>query len=102
MSRWTDFESTLFGITLLGVAVALVACQPSPDTPAESRDNAERTDPNRDLTVYAVNYPLAWFAKEIGGQSIDVVFPAPPDLDPAYWFPGPEIIHRYQQADRTG
>ena len=99
VSQFPGFRIAKFGMAGLGMALALQACQPSPDTLLESRANRVRADPNRNLTVYTVNYPLAWFAKEIGGQDIDVVFPAPPDADPAYWFPDPEIIGRYQQAD---
>jgi zinc transport system substrate-binding protein len=51
------------------------------------------------LTVYAVNYPLAYFAERIGAKHVDVHFPAPPLIDPAFWKPGPEIIASYQMAD---
>ena len=49
--------------------------------------------------VYTVNYPLAFFAERIAGESIKVVFPAPPDVDPAYWSPAPEAVAEYQQSD---
>ena len=51
------------------------------------------------LTVYTVNYPLAYFAERIGGEQVEVVFPAPPDVDPAYWMPDQATIAAYQQAD---
>jgi zinc transport system substrate-binding protein len=51
------------------------------------------------LTVYAVNYPLAYFAERIGGAQVDVVFPAPPDIDPAFWAPDRKTIGDYQKAD---
>jgi zinc transport system substrate-binding protein len=51
------------------------------------------------LTIYTVNYPLKYFAERIAGEYADVVFPAPPDLDPAFWMPNPETIVQYQQAD---
>jgi zinc transport system substrate-binding protein len=51
------------------------------------------------LTVYAVNYPLQYFAERIGGEHINVVFPAPADVDPAYWMPDAPTIAAYQQAD---
>lgn len=51
------------------------------------------------LTVYTVNYPLAYFAERIGGDHVDVVFPAPPDVDPAYWMPDADVIADYQSAD---
>jgi len=52
-----------------------------------------------EMVVYAVNYPLAYFAERIGGDSVSVHFPAPEHVDPAFWKPGPEIIAAYQSAD---
>jgi len=49
--------------------------------------------------VYAVNYPLAYFAERIGGDLVQVEFPAPPGVDPAFWSPGPEMVAAYQSAD---
>jgi len=54
---------------------------------------------DKNFTVYTVNYPLTYFAERIGGGYIDVVFPAPPDIDPAFWTPDNETIRKYQQAD---
>jgi zinc transport system substrate-binding protein len=51
------------------------------------------------IDVYAVNYPLTYFAERIGGNYVNVMFPAPPDIDPAFWSPDPETIRKYQQAD---
>jgi zinc transport system substrate-binding protein len=51
------------------------------------------------LTVYVVNYPLQYFADRIGGEHVNVVFPAPADVDPAYWMPDMPTIAAYQQAD---
>lgn len=51
------------------------------------------------LTVYVVNYPLKYFAERIGGEHVKVVFPAPGDVDPAYWIPDTATIATYQQAD---
>ena len=51
------------------------------------------------LSVYTVNYPLAYFAERIGGDHIRVIFPASPDTDPAYWVPDIQTIAQYQQAD---
>ena len=39
------------------------------------------------LRIYTVNYPLAYFAERIGGDLAQVTFPAPPDVDPAFWMP---------------
>lgn len=51
------------------------------------------------LIIYTVNYPLAYFAERIAGDQAKVVFPAPPDVDPAFWRPDRETIRAYQQAD---
>jgi len=51
------------------------------------------------LSVYVVNYPLHYFAERIGGKSVEVSFPAPRNLDPAFWMPDPKTIAKYQKAD---
>lgn len=49
--------------------------------------------------VYVVNYPLQYFAQRIGGERIEVAFPAPADEDPAYWQPDEQAAGGYQNAD---
>ena len=51
------------------------------------------------VTIYTVNYPLAYMAERIGGDLATVVFPAPPEVDPAYWTPDISSIINYQKAD---
>jgi zinc transport system substrate-binding protein len=51
------------------------------------------------LTVYVVNYPLQYFAERIAGEHATVVFPAPSEVDPAFWLPDPHTIAAYQRAD---
>lgn len=51
------------------------------------------------FSVYVVNYPLQYFAERIGGDAVEVKFPAPRDVDPAEWHPSDQIIMEYQQAD---
>ncbi len=51
------------------------------------------------FTVYVVNYPLQYFAQRIAGEHATVVFPAPSEVDPAFWMPDLGIIVQYQQAD---
>jgi zinc transport system substrate-binding protein len=51
------------------------------------------------LSVYAVNYPLAYFAQRIGGDHINPVYPLPADIDPAFWEPDASDIAGFQQAD---
>jgi zinc transport system substrate-binding protein len=49
--------------------------------------------------VAAVNYPLAYFAGRIGGDLVDVVFPVPGDVDPAFWNPSSGDVAVFQAAD---
>ena len=51
------------------------------------------------LKIFTVNYPLQYFAERIAGTHATVVFPAPADVDPAYWMPDTGTIADYQQAD---
>ena len=52
-----------------------------------------------EMVVYTVNYPVAYFAERIGADSVTVHFPAPPEVDPAFWKPDAEVIAAYQSAD---
>lgn len=51
------------------------------------------------LEIYVVNYPLAYFAERIGGDHVHVVFPAPAEIDPAFWVPNEAVVKAYQNAD---
>jgi zinc transport system substrate-binding protein len=51
------------------------------------------------LTVYTVNYPLAYFTERIGGDQVRVVLPAPPDGDPAAWTPAAPELEAFRKAD---
>jgi zinc transport system substrate-binding protein len=46
-----------------------------------------------------VNYPLQYFAERIGGDRVDVQFPAPSGGDPAFWSPDADAVAAFQQAD---
>ena len=72
-------------IRLSSAALLLLACC--------AVDAADR------LKVYAVNYPLAYFAQRIGAEHVDLVFPVPADVDPAFWQPDASDIAGFQQAD---
>jgi zinc transport system substrate-binding protein len=51
------------------------------------------------LVVFTANYPLAYIAQRIGGDEVQVHFPAPAGIDPAFWMPDVAQIIAYQQAD---
>ena len=69
------------------------------DSGAPLRSAPQAGDPATPLLVYAVNYPLQYFAERIGGEQVEVVFPAPAGVDPAYWSPSVEVVSAYQQAN---
>jgi zinc transport system substrate-binding protein len=49
--------------------------------------------------VYTVNYPLKYFAERIGGDAVEVRFPAPKNEDPEFWKPDAATVEAYQKAD---
>jgi zinc transport system substrate-binding protein len=71
----------------------LAACGQVPDAPVAAPGGVD------ELQIYTVNYPLAYMAERIGGEHASVIFPAPGDVDPAFWQPEPEDILAYQGAD---
>ena len=79
----------------------LAGCSAEPE---KGQDAAADRSPgavaeSRPLVVYAVNYPLSYFAERIGGEQLRVEFPAPSDVDPAFWIPDAETLVAYQSAD---
>ena len=69
----------------------LLACSDSGQQPA--------AQPQAKPVVYTVNYPLQYFAQRVGGDLVEVRFPAPAGEDPAYWEPDTATLQQYQQAD---
>ena len=88
-------RSRLFALLML-VLASVVGCG---DTGSPTGETPQTTDPEGPLSIYVVNYPLQYFAARIGGEEVEVVFPAPADVDPAFWSPNAEIVTAYQQAD---
>jgi len=72
----------------------LAACKPATDTPLASA-SAKSGKPQ----VYVANYPLKYFAERIGGDAIEVKFPAPGDEDPVFWQPDDAAVAGFQSAD---
>ncbi len=77
--------------TLLGTAIlcGLVACGPAKEEKATSGGGG----------IFVSNYPLQYIAERIAGDTLEITFPAPPDIDPAFWTPGDEEIAAFQAAD---
>ncbi len=91
---WTRIDEGSRVIPVLVLLGALVGCgsgERDTGTPATSDSGVP--------VVYAVNYPLQYFAERIGGDIVQVVFPAPADEDPAFWMPDAEVVAEYQEAD---
>lgn len=51
------------------------------------------------LQVTATVYPLAWFAKQIGGDRADVTTLVPAGQDPHAWEPTPGVIRALRDSD---
>lgn len=84
----------LLTILLSGFFVAGCAKAPPPAT-----SNQQGEQPRDHPLVYAVNAPLAWMAREIGGAEVEVKMPIPAGIDPAYWQPDAEAVLPWQRAD---
>lgn len=84
----------LGGCLLLG----LTGCG-GEDASDETAGRAPEVAASGPIVIYAVNYPLAYFASRIGGDDVDVKLPVPPDEDPAYWNPNADEIAAFQSAD---
>ena len=78
-----------FRFVTLIVVLLITGCaeREATDPPA-----ATATTENSKLLVYVVNDPLKYFAERIGGDLVQVEFPAPPDVDPAFWSPDAATI----------
>ena len=99
MRSVVDRETGLLRALRPPVASAIALALTLGCTDAAEDETMERVDASLPLSVYVVNHPLEYFTQRIGGAHVDVVFPAPPDLDPAFWMPPPETIAAYQEAD---
>lgn len=78
---------------ILGICIITAVALAGPAPGGEKGQSSEK------LIVYTVNYPLKYFAERIGGGHVDAVFPAPADVDPAFWTPGLATVAAYQKAD---
>lgn len=79
------FHPTRRSVTALFLTVAFSAVVPAS---AQNRP-----------VVAAVNYPLAYFAERLVGETADILFPVPADSDPSFWRPNIAEISAMQAAD---
>jgi zinc transport system substrate-binding protein len=80
-------HTVLIALLFITISIACVLLKPGEGCAGER------------LNIYVVNYPLKYFAERITGEHARVVFPAPADVDPAYWMPNAKTISNYQRAD---
>lgn len=78
-------------LTLLIIVLLSASCKTS-----QSPDEAIKAEKP---VVVTVNYPLYYFAQRIGGNLIQLEYPIPDGVDPAYWIPDDEAISIYQSAN---
>jgi zinc transport system substrate-binding protein len=91
-------DNALSAILIALLSVLALGCEPASDS-GSSSGHVEPSADTISLSIYTVNYPLAYFAERIGGRHVSVTFPVPPGVDPATWSPAPEEIAAYQRAD---
>jgi len=73
-----------FYLIILGLAFPLI-----------TESGAQQTKP----IVAVTNYPLQYFTERIVGDHMEVIFPIPSDVDPAFWIPEPGGVLAFQSAD---
>lgn len=93
MKSRESFPRGWTNLAVVGIGLFLSACQPGSEGSLEPGEGGEKP------RVFAVNYPLAWLAERLGGEEIEVVFPVPGNVDPAWWEPEIEEIQAIQAAD---
>jgi len=91
-------KSIVAAPSILLAYVLLTACGQAPDDAGKNTSQPTVAD-NSPLVVRTVNYPLQYFAQQIGGELVNATYPGPDNEDPAYWQPSIETIVDYQQAD---
>ncbi|GIW92248.1 MAG: hypothetical protein KatS3mg110_0289 [Pirellulaceae bacterium] len=72
-------------------SLTLVACR----NPTVNQPSSVSGKPK----VYVDCYPLEYFVQRIAGNLVEVKFPAPADVDPAFWQPTADQVAEYQAAD---
>lgn len=86
-------------IVLIGGVLGLSSCQSQPPQYSSDLSFLTTKTNNNQPIIYVTNYPLKYFVERIGGNEIQVKFPIPSDIDPAFWQPEGEIIGQLQQGD---
>ena len=91
------FPRSMIGLFGLGlISVILVGCfQEGGGTRQEKKEN-----PDREIRVVAVSYPLQYLTQRIVGDLIDVEYPVPQEVDdPSQWRPTRASVLAMQSAE---
>jgi len=92
----THFSFNYLGVVLIGSLLLVTAgCEPGGKEQTKTGDDSEQVRP----VVIAVNYPLANVAHQLAGEWIDLQYPVPENVDPAYWRPNDAQVTAMQQAN---
>lgn len=78
-------------IPLIAFLITLSSCE-------NNQTKQKEDNPDKNLKVFAVNYPLQYFAERIGGEQIDLIYLIPENVDPAYWVPM-QSLEKIQNVD---
>lgn len=92
---WHRAGATAIATLILTLAV-LIGCSEQTEQ-TDARRSSQASD--APLSVYVANYPLQYFTERIGGAQVEVSFPVPAGVDPAYWKPSPEEVTAFQSAN---
>ena len=79
-------------LAILLLLLILGACEDQSGSVSQTETKASKP------LVLTSNYPLYYFASEVGGDAVDVQMPEM-DGDPAMWVPGAEDVAQLQTAD---
>lgn len=80
---------------ILAFLICLVSCKNQEKENSEEVSEKDQQKP----VVYVSNYPLYYFADQIGKEAIDLRFPASEETDPSGWVPGAKGIVEMQESD---
>ena len=80
------FKHFIFAFSLI---VVFLGCSETKTGPEEKKTKE----------VYTVNYPLYYFTKRMAPEGVEVFFPVPKDIDPAFWVPNTQETLSFVKAD---
>ena len=78
-------------------SITLLSCS-DPSDKKDTTNSLQISHKSSKIQVAVVNYPLQYFAEQIGRNDVNVYFPVK-EGDPAYWKPDRKEIQVYQKAD---